>query len=209
MEFRTFFSNPKFMALSGLITMGCKLVVAGSLAIVMSFCMNKNVFFAGAFILYPIVALICDIALYVNKDKIWTTLPNNVSSDWQTTPEQLLEYAKNLPKIRLMRFLTCWFLIPFIDFGAGWMIVVSTMIAIAMGFVVCSLFDLAWVNIFKLKKPALIRNSVEQQKNLALWNRRLDEDFNSSISAQLARNCNSTAAGSSAWYAQQAFNSRK
>ena len=208
MEFRTLLSKPKVMALSGLITMGCKLIVAGSLAIVMRFCMNKNVFFAGTFILYPTIALIFDITLYVNKDKVWTTLPDNVPSEWQTTQEQLFTYAKNLPKIRLMRFLTCWFLIPFIDFGTGWMIVVSIMIAIAMGFVVCSLFDLVWVNIFKLKKPALIRNSVEQQKNLALWNRRLDEDFNSRISEQLARNCNSTAVGSSAWYAQQAFNSR-
>jgi len=208
MEFRTLLSKPKVMALSGLITMGCKLIVAGSLAIVMSFCMNKNVFFAGTFILYPTIALIFDITLYVNKDKVWTTLPDNVPSEWQTTQEQLLTYAKNLPKIRLMRFLTCWFLIPFIDFGSGWMLVVSIMIALAMGFVVCLLFDLVWVNIFKLTKPALIRNSVEQQKNLALWNRRLDEDFNSRISEQLARNCNATAVGSSAWYAQQHFHSR-
>ena len=83
MEFKTLLTKPKIMALSGLITMGCKLVVAGILAIVMSFCMNKNVFFAGAFILYPIVALIFDIALYLNKDKIWATVPDNVPSEWK------------------------------------------------------------------------------------------------------------------------------
>ena len=161
------------------------------------------------FILYPIVALIFDVILYLYKDKVWTTLPDNVPSEWETTPEQLLEYVKYLPKIRLMRFLTCWFAIPFVPLNIGWLLIVEVLTRLAIGFFICSLFDMVWVNIFKLKQPALIRNSVEQQKNLALWNRRLDEDFNSSISAQLSRNCNSTAAGSSAWYAQQAFNSRK
>ena len=208
MEFKTLLTKPKIMALSGLITMGCKLVVAGILAIVMSFCMNKNVFFAGAFILYPIVALIFDIALYLNKDKIWTTLPDNVPSEWNSAPQQLLAYAQNLPKIRLMRFLICWISIPFIDLDKGWMFVVSIMTAVAMGFVVCSLFDMVWLNIFKLTKPALIRNTVEQQKNLARWNKQLDDDFNSRIREQLARNCNATAVGSPAWFAQQHFHSR-
>ena len=90
----------------------------------------------------------------------------------------------------------------------GCLLLIEVLNGLAIGFLICSLFDVVWVNIFKLKQPALIRNSVEQQKNLALWNRRLDEDFNSRISEQLARNCNATAVGSSAWYAQQHFNSR-
>jgi len=208
MEFKTLLTKPKIMALSGIIAMGCKLVMAGILAVVMSFCMNKNVFFAGTFILYPIVALIFDIALYLNKDKIWETLPENVPGEWNSTPEQLLAYAQNLPKIRLMRFLICWISVPFIDLGKGWMVVVSIMTAVAMGFVVCALFDIIWINIFKLKQPALISNTVEQQKNLARWNKQLDDDFNSRISAQLARNCNATAVGSPAWFAQQHFHSR-
>lgn len=207
MEFKTLLTKPKIMALSGLITMGCKLVVAGILAIVMSFCMNKNVFFAGAFILYPIVALIFDIALYLNKDKIWATVPDNVPSEWNSTPQQLLAYAQNLPKIRLMRFLICWILIPFIDLDKGWMFVVSIMIAVAMGFVVCSFFDVVWLNIFKLTKPALIRNTVEQQKNLARWNKQLDDDFNSRMQLQYARDRNVGIAGTSAWFAQQHIDS--
>lgn len=103
MEFKTLLTKPKIMALSGLITMGCKLVIAGILAIVLNLCIT-NEFFFWMFISYPIVALIVDIALYINKDKIWTTLADNVPSEWETTPEKLLAYTKNLPKIRLMRF---------------------------------------------------------------------------------------------------------
>jgi len=208
MDFRTFFSNPKIMALSGLITVGCKLIVAGSIALVMNLCITDAFFFWG-FILYPIVGLIFDVILYLYKDKIWTTLPDNVSSDWQTTPEQLLKYAKHLPKIRLMRFLTCWFLIPFMPPNTGWLVIIETLIRLGVGFSICSLFDLVWVNIFKLKKPVLFKNTIEQQKNIDWWNKQLEDDFNSIIIAQLSRNSNATAVGSSAWFAQQAFNSRK
>ncbi len=209
MEFKTLLNKPKIMALSGIIAMGCKLVMAGILAVVMSFCMNKNVFFAGTFILYPIVALIFDIALYLNKDKIWETLPENVPGEWNSTPEQLLAYAQNLPKIRLMRFLICWISVPFIDLGKGWMVVVSIMTAVAMGFVVCALFDIVWVKKFKLTKPVLIRRSDEQQENLEdEWYEEMEEDDFDDISGQLARNCNATVVGSSAWFAQQHFHSR-
>lgn len=207
MEFKTLLTKPKLMALSGLITMGCKLVVAGILAIALNLCIT-NEFFFWMFISYPIVGLIVDIALYINKDKIWTTLADKVPSEWETTPEQLLAYTKNLPKIRLMRFSTCWIIIPFMPSNVGLLLIIEALSRLAIGFFICSLFDVVWVNIFKLKQPALIRNTVEQQKNLARWNKQLDDDFNSRIRDQLARNCNATAVGSPAWFAQQHFHSR-
>lgn len=208
MEFRTLLTKPKIMALSGLITMGCKLVIAGILAIVLNLCIT-NEFFFWMFISYPIVGLIVDITLYINKDKIWITLADNIPSEWESTPEQLLAYTKNLPKIRLMRFLTCWVLIPLMPSNVGLLLIIEALSRLAIGFFICSLFDGVWVNIFKLKQPALIRNTVEQQKNLARWNKQLDDDFNSRVREQLARNCNPIAAGSLAWFAQQAFNSRR
>lgn len=194
------------MALSGLITMGCKLVVAGSLAIVMNLCIVDALLFWG-FILYPIVALIFDVILYLYKDKVWTTLPDNVPSEWETTPEQLLEYAKNLPKIRLMRFLTCWFAIPFVPLNIGWLLIVEVLTRLAIGFFICSLFDMVWVNIFKLKQPALIRNTVEQQKNLASWNRQLEQNCSSHMQLQYARDRNAGIPGTSAWFSQQHIDS--
>jgi len=207
MEFKTLLTKPKIMALSGIIAMGCKLVVAGILAVILNLCIT-NEFFFWMFISYPIVGLIFDIALYLNKDKIWTTLADSVPSEWETTPEQLLAYTKNLPKIRLMRFLTCWIIIPFMPSNVGLLLIIEALSRLAIGFFICSLFDVVWVNIFKLKQPALIRNTIEQQKNLARWNKQLDDDFNCRISAQLARNCNATAVGSPAWFAQQHFHSR-
>lgn len=206
MEFKTLLTKPKIMVLSGLITMGCKLVVAGILAIVLNLCIT-NEFFFWMFISYPIVALIVDIALYINKDKIWTTLADNVPSQWETTPEQLLAYTKNLPKIRLMRFLTCWIVIPFMPSNVGLLLIIEALSRLAIGFFICSLFDVVWVNIFKLKQPALIRNTVEQQKNLARWNKQLDDDFNSRMQLQYARDRNAGIAGTSAWFAQQHIDS--
>lgn len=206
MEIKTLLTKPKIMVLSGLITMGCKLVVAGILAIVLNLCIT-NEFFFWMFISYPIVALIVDIALYINKDKIWTTLADNVPSQWETTPEQLLAYTKNLPKIRLMRFLTCWIVIPFMPSNVGLLLIIEALSRLAIGFFICSLFDVVWVNIFKLKQPALIRNTVEQQKNLARWNKQLDDDFNSRMQLQYARDRNAGIAGTSAWFAQQHIDS--
>lgn len=208
MEFRTLLTKPKIMALSGLITMGCKLAIAGILAIVLNLCIT-NEFFFWMFISYPIVGLVVDIALYINKDKIWTTLADNIPSEWESTPEQLLAYTKNLPKIRLMRFLTCWVLIPIVtsDNSKGGLLLVESLNGIAIGFFICSLFDMVWVNIFKLKQPALIRNTVEQQKNLARWNKQLDDDFNSRMQLQYARDRNAGISGTSAWFAQQHIDS--
>ncbi len=202
MEFRTLLTKPKIMALSGLITIGCKLVIAGILAIVLNLCIT-NEFFFWMFISYPIIGLIVDIALYINKDKIWTTLADNVPSEWETTPEQLLAYTKNLPKIRLMRFLTCWIIIPFMPSNVGFLLIIEALSRLAIGFFICSLFDVVWVNIFKLKQPALISNTVEQQKNLARWNKQLDDDFNSRMQLQYSRDRNAGIAGTSAWFAQQ------
>lgn len=206
MEFKTLLTKPKIMALSGIIALGCKFF----LAVIMASLLNlwtTEVFFFWAFISYPIVALIVDVILYLNKDKIWTTLADNVPSEWETTPEQLLAYTKNLPKIRLMRFLTCWIVIPFMPSNVGLLLIIEALSRLAIGFFICSLFDVVWVNIFKLKQPALIRNTVEQQKNLARWNKQLDDDFNSRMQLQYARDRNAGIAGTSAWFAQQHIDS--
>ena len=210
MEFKTLLTKPKIMALSGIIAMVCKLVMAGILAVILNLCIT-NEFFFWMFISYPIIALIVDVILYLNKDKIWTTLPNNVPSEWKTTPEQLLTYTKHLPKIRLMRFLTCWIVVPMIisDDSKGCLLLLKALHALAVGFFLWSLFDIVWVKKFKLTKPVLIRGSDEQQENLEdEWYEEMEEDDFDDISGQLARNCNATAVGSSAWFAQQHFHSR-
>jgi hypothetical protein len=155
MEFKTLLTKPKIMALSGIIAMGCKLVMSGILAVILNLCITNEFFswefFFLLFISYPMVALIVDVILYLNKDKIWTTLPNNVPREWETTSEQLLTYTKNLPKIRLMRFLNCCVLIL-------WMPLDFLSLSIFIGFFIGSFFDVVWVNIFKLKQPVLFYN---------------------------------------------------
>ena len=203
MEFKTLLTKPKIMALSGLITMGCKLVIAGILAIVLNLCITDEFFF-WMFISYPIVSLIVDVALYINKDKIWTTLADSVPSEWETTPEQLLAYTKNLPKIRLMRFLTCWILIPIVtsDNSKGGLLLVESLNVLAAGFVLCSFFDVVWLNIFKIKRPEFIFKYLDNSE-------KMHDRIVDGMVRQISRDNNPIAAGSPAWFAQQAFNSRR
>jgi hypothetical protein len=42
MEFKTLLTKPKIMALSGIIAMGCKLVVAGILAVILNLCITNE-----------------------------------------------------------------------------------------------------------------------------------------------------------------------
>lgn len=159
MEFRTLLIKPKIMAYSGIIAMFFKFFVIIVIMVVSGVPM--------LFFLYPIVAFIVDIILYVYKDNIWTTLPENIPSNWEITQEQLLEYSKNLPKIRLMRFLTCWMYIPILNINGACKLTISNIITrneciedlmtmISAGFLLSSYFDEIWLYILKIKKPVLI-----------------------------------------------------
>ena len=151
------------------------------------------------------VAVTIDLNLYRLKDKLWNILPepNSIPAYWEITPEQLLQYAKYLPKVRLMRFLSCWFLIPFVSFNNGLVLVAQIMAAIAIGFVFSALFDGVWLNIFKLKRPQFPIKIVDIPYTRTNFCNTAD------IAQRVLRDSDATAPGSPAWFAQQAFNSRK
>ena len=151
-----FFSNPKVMACSGLLAMVFKYAIAGIIAIPLVLLFKKQqpitAFFVFSALVYPIVGLVIDLNLNKFKDKIWNVLPTNIPDDWETTPAQLLQYAKYLPKVRLMRFFSCWILLPmlpFIDGGKEWYLFILP--ALVEGFFIAALFDGIWLKIFKIK----------------------------------------------------------
>jgi len=207
MELKTFFSNPKIMASSGLLAMLLKVIVTSLIAIFITCFIGKKAFTGIFIIIFPMVALAIDLNLYRLKDKLWNILPepNAIPADWAISPEQLLQYAKYLPKVRLMRFLSCWFLIPFVPFGNGLVLVAQTMAAIAIGFVFSTLFDGVWLNIFKLKRPNFPIKFIKQVKISGY----IDLCNTNQMMEQISRDCNPLALGSPAWYAQQAFNSKR
>ena len=206
MELKTFFSNPKIMASSGLLAMLLKVIVTSLIAIFITCFIGKKAFTGIFIIIFPMVALAIDLNLYRLKDKLWNILPepNSIPVDWEITPEQLFQYAKYLPKVRLMRFVSCWFLIPFVPFGNGLVLVAQIMAAIAIGFVFSALFDGIWLNIFKLKRPGF---PIKFVKN-ATFSKYIDDCDANRVREQILRNNNPIAVGSPAWFAQQAFNSR-
>ena len=207
MELKTFFSNPKIMASSGFIAMGFKMIVSIILSIIINFHFNKSHIFGGAVILFPIIALIFDIILYLLKDKIWTTLPDAVPDDWQISPEQLLAYAKHLPKTRLMRLLICWISLIFVDWNnpGGWFFIVDTMATITLGFLFSAFLDGVWLHIFNLKVPMFPLKPVSSTAR--------DLEFQSArestrrLAEKIAKNSDVNSPGSLAWFARHHLDS--
>lgn len=153
-----FFSNPKVMACSGLLAMVFKWSVSGVIAVPLVVLFKRQqpiaAFFVFAALVFPIVGLIVDLKLNALKNKIWSVLPTEVPSNWDITSEQLLEYAKCLPKVRLMRFLSCWILLPmlpFIEGGKEWYLFMLP--ALVEGFFIVALFDGVWLRFFKITRP--------------------------------------------------------
>jgi len=202
MKFKTFFSNPKVMALSGIIAMLLKIIIAGCISIIINLYMNIHHLFSCALILFPIVALISDLILYLFKNIIWTKLPDLIPEDWQITPAQLLEYAKNLPKVRLMRFSTCWIFMVFFSGGRGWFFLIDLMATITLGFLFCSFLDAVWLKIFKLTIPEFPLKSMDTTKTHQFMN-------SAEYARRIARDSDVSYPGSTAWFSQQYFNSRR
>lgn len=197
------FNDPKVMAYSGLIAMVPKIATTLIFSLITALLMSKPQAILALMVLwYPVAGSLIDLQLYKLKDKLWNKLPTNIPEQWDITPEQLLTYAKHLPKIRLMRWIGCWIilpLIPFMDSGNEWPFLIIP--SIAEGFFIVSLFDNFWLNKFKIKKSKLITkySAFPTRNKVDFWN-----------DLERTRRINdATFPGSPAWFAQQAFNSKK
>jgi hypothetical protein len=216
----TLFSNPKFMAGAGLIAMLPKFLVTSLLTFGLACLLKKPQFINTLFIvLYQIVGAIIDVALYRFKDPIWQTLPSNIPPDWEITPEQLLEYAKHLPKIRLMRFFCCWILIPFMTNDNGALLLSGS--DLLLGIFFAAFFDAIWLQDFKIKRPnfpiKFVNNNLsnnsshifddleETSKRLAKMN---DPCFPGSPAWYATTDSDPCTTGSTAWYVHKSFNSK-
>lgn len=194
MKLKNFFMDPKIMACSGLLLP--KLLIT-SLIVTVIILLTKKLGRACAFfiLIYPVIAASFDIILHRLKHQLWQ-LPSDVPEDWSITREQLLAYAKYLPKVRLMRCCSCWVLLPFITFAADPLLL--TISTLAVGFFVASLFDWLWLKIFNIKKPNFPIRFVKSSCQHNLCDIDIDE-----LSQEIARNNDPCAVGSVAWSASR------
>jgi hypothetical protein len=201
MNVEYFFGNPKVMAGSGLLAMLLKLMLCSLLALPMVFLLVecKSTFGAVLLLLYPIMALVVDVFLYRFRDKLWdkTPEPETIPQGWDITQEQLVEYTKNLPKVRLMRFLMCWFILPFAEFEPG-SVLIGVLSNLTAGFFICSFFDWVWLSIFKLKRPHFIIKPIKSKPLSSLF-----EDSFSRRRQEILRDSDPSLLGSSAWIARK------
>jgi len=158
----------------------CRLVTGESLSIVL------------LVVLYPFVGIVVDVALYLFRDNIWTSPPKatSIPEEWLIDPDELLKYAKELPKVRLMRILTCWVFLPFLTFSEpDKLMLLEIIVVLSIGFFVSIIFDSAWLKFFRIKK----RFSIDPECVLSS----IEEGFEQS------RDTDSTSPGSSAWVAAE------
>ena len=191
------FTNPKVMALSGLLAMVPKSILAGVLAVFMGIFLRKSGFWPFFFFMYPIVGTIFDIMLYKFKDKLWKTLPESaaIPKDWKISSEQLLQFAKQLPKVRLMRLLGCLLMLFFVPFEGS--IFLKILTVPINGYFICVFFDWIWLRAFKLKRPSFLIKSVNKSK---------PSDFKDPFERrrlEILRESDPYLAGTSAWVARK------
>lgn len=158
---KDFLQTPSAMAYAGFWAMIPKLGFSLIIGLLVSIAWQTNVCSAVLLFSYPIVALIVDGILYHFKDKLWRPLPPNtrLPSAWKITPVELLQYAKEIPKIRLKRMLTIpvlmLLLIPALKEEQTSFIVLLSAVGV-VSFFLSALFDPWFCKINHLKKPTFI-----------------------------------------------------
>lgn len=102
---KDFLQNPSTRAYAGYWATVLKAGIGLLMGLVFSILMQKNFCLGFLYLSYPVVALIVDIVLYRFKDKLWHPLPPNtiLPREWKITALELVQYAKQSPKIRLLR----------------------------------------------------------------------------------------------------------
>lgn len=195
------FANPKVMASSGLLVMVPKGIFTGILAITMGVLIRKNNFWPLFFVVYPTIGILFDIFLYSFRDKLWKTLPkpDAIPENWETSSEKLLQYAKQLPKVRLMRLLGSLLFLPFLDFDRGSMALVIFS-GLTGGYFICVLFDWVWLSVFKLKRPSF-------PFKIVVTTRSRDTSYLDEMSNNATKQNNPCIPGTSAWFAQKNLDS--
>ena len=156
-----FRSNPKFFAYSGFWAIVPKLGLSALLALPVAICARQiSAFLSFLIFFYPFVALILDVLLYAFRNRFWQSLPTNVliPEDWKISPAELEQYAKVLPKARLMRVLTSPLLM--LVFIQKWYLLMA-FVGFAFFFFIGVLFDSWWLSFFKVKTPKLFEEKKE------------------------------------------------
>lgn len=195
--FKILLQNPELMALPSILALIPKFIFSYPLAALISkLDLIPGFSFRGNFVLsFMLSSFIIDLMLMLNKDKLWQALREDVviPTEWKISKQELLEYARNIPKVRLMRFLICWVLVPTVDFTAK-SAFIDALAMYCSGFLLSIFLDGVWLKIFKLKRPEFLFKEI---------NRTYDLNLNEMMEKE-RRDRNPYSPGSSAWAARRA-----
>lgn len=194
--FKILLQNPELMALPSILALIPKFIFSYPLAALISkLDLIPGFSFRGNFVLsFMLSSFIIDLMLMLNKDKLWQALREDVviPTEWKISKQELLEYARNIPKVRLMRFLICWVLVPTVDFTTK-SAFIDALAMYCSGFLLSIFLDGVWLKIFKLKRPEFLFKEI---------NRTYDLNLNEMMEKE-RRDSDPYSPGSSAWCARR------
>ncbi len=195
---KNFFQDPKTFAYADFWAMVPKWALSTLLALTLAILLKKiDVFFAFLLILYPFVALTVDVFLYAFRNRLWKPLPDNViiPTEWNITACELEQYAKILPKARLMRVLSS---LPLIAVLIHTWDFLMALVGFIFFFFVGALFDSSWLTFFKITEPKLFTIKRYPTNRESHFKHTEHDEYD--IKYDLSDDTDPTTPGTTAWY---------
>jgi hypothetical protein len=209
---RAFLKQPKAFAYAGFLAMIPKALISLSIGITLSVLTGKNVCLSLAIVIYPFIALMVDGLLYGLKDRLWQPLASNalIPSEWEINAQELEQYARNLPKVRLMRLasIVLLMLIFALPFAGEQNIFITLFTGSSNLFFLSVCFDPLWRRVLKIKAPNILQlNTSDRANGLSMDD---FDDLDPTVPGSIAwnsRQMNADFPGTSAWIIQNELDS--
>ncbi len=158
---RAFLKQPKAFAYAGFLAIIPKCLIGLSIGIAVSVSVQKNICVSLLIVSYPFIALMVDGLLYGLKDRLWQPLASNalIPSEWEINAQELEQYARNLPKVRLMRVATIAVLLLIFGFPLAkeQNILIELFTGFLNFFVLSACFDPLWRRVLQIKAPNILQ----------------------------------------------------
>lgn len=190
-ELKDFLKNPKTFLYADFLAMIPKLGLSLFFGVTLSILLRENLCLPFLIISYPFVALFVDVLLYLFRNRLWQPLPDTtiIPPEWDISATKLEQYAKNLPKARLMRVVTSFALmllfIPLIIQEKN--IAMTVFGGFVFLFFISALFDPIWYRFFKIEKPRIFKPKYRSPAaQRAFIERERRDQFDPSIAGTMA-----------------------
>ena len=211
---RAFLKQPKAFAYAGFLAIIPKFLIGLSIGIAVSVSVQKNACLDVLIVSYPFVALIVDGLLYGLRHRLWQPLGSNalIPPEWEINAQELEQYARNLPKVRLMRVATVavLLLICVSPVSEEQHILIELFTKFWRFFCLSVCFDPLWRRVLQIKAPNILQLNTSANDRANGFKMDDFDDLDPTVPGSIAwnsRQMNPDFPGTSAWMIQNELDS--